>query len=104
MKVIPGMVSYPTNAESSPFFGALASVMLAALGYSDDTAYYCGPKGTCCVECGDCGARTTLEKHHLQLYHVFQTVTGVGLGWYWPGANSACAIVPAHASMASQSR
>jgi len=84
MKVISGMVPFPTNAESSPFFGALASVMLAALGYSNDTAYYCGRKGTYCVECGDCGATTTLEKHHLQLYHVFQTVTGVGLGWYWP--------------------
>jgi hypothetical protein len=84
MKTIPNMVPFPTDVESNPFFGALASVLLPALDYSNETPYFCGRKGTYCVECGQCGDKTTLQKHHLQLYHVYQTVTGVGLGWYWP--------------------
>lgn len=82
--MIEGMVSFPWNAESSPMFGALASALLPALGYREDTPYYCAPKGRVCTNCGDCGDATRLQRHHLQLYHDLLTTTGVGLLWGWP--------------------
>lgn len=84
MKTIDGIVPFWVDAESNPFFGALASALLPALGYGEQTPYYCAPKGSYCIQCGACGDKPTLHKHHLQLYHVYQSVTGVGLGWYWP--------------------
>ena len=82
--MIQNMVPFPTNAESSPLFGALASALLPALGYTRDTPFYCAPKGKICVRCGQCGNSSQLEKHHLQLYHDLITLTGVGLLWAWP--------------------
>lgn len=84
MKAIANIVAFPTDSESSPFFGALASVLLPALGYTENTPYYCGQRGSFCTHCGRCGDVTDLQKHHLQVYHDYQTLTGVGLGWYWP--------------------
>ncbi len=84
MRKIQNLVAFPTDAESSPFFGALATVFLPALGYGEGTPYFCSPKGAVCVRCGGCGEKTTLQKHHLQLYHDFITRTGVALGWSEP--------------------
>lgn len=78
------MVQFPCDAQSSPFFGALSSALLPALGYTKETPYYCAPKGTFCVRCGGCGNKTMLQKHHNALYHDYQTVTGVSFGWAWP--------------------
>ncbi len=95
MKTIADMIPFPTNAESNPFFGALASVLLPALGYTENTPYYCGQKGSFCIQCGGCGDSTTLQKHHLQLYHDYLTLTGVGLGWYRPeDADAEYQVIP----------
>jgi len=83
MKTIPDVVVFPTNAESSPFFAALASTLLPALDYTEETPYFCAPKNSNCVQCGNCKSNT-LQKHHVQLYHDYQSFTGVGLGWCWP--------------------
>ncbi len=84
MKRIENLVAFPTDAESSPFFGALATALLPALGYAEDTPFYCAPKGSFCVRCGGCGAKTALQKHHLQLYHDDSTRTGAALLWSEP--------------------
>ena len=80
--IIQNIIPFPNGAQSSPFFGALASTLLPALGYSDDTPYFCGPKNSYCIGCSDCGS--TLKKHHNLIYHDYQTFTGVSLGWVWP--------------------
>jgi len=82
---IPNMIPFPSDAQSSPFFGALASLLLPALGYTEETPYFCGPKGSYCVHCNnDCGSKSNLRKNHNLVYHDYQTFTGVSLGWVWP--------------------
>ncbi|MCL2707610.1 MAG: hypothetical protein FWF03_00690 [Defluviitaleaceae bacterium] len=89
-----GVVPYPFDAQSSPFFCALASALIPALGLTDETPFFCVQKNTRCLNCGNCGSKTTLQKHHLQLYHNYQTFTGVGLGWDQPENDSKYQVVP----------
>jgi len=92
---IPNIIPFPSGAQSSPFFGALASALLPALGYTEETPYFCGPKGSYCIHCNnDCGAKSNLRKNHNLVYHDFQTVTGISLGWVWPEADSAYQTLP----------
>jgi len=90
---IPDAVPYPFDAQSSPFFCALASALLPALGYTEEQPFYCAPQGSDCTNCGGCN-KTTMQKHHLQLYHNYQTFTGVGLGWEWPENDSEYHVLP----------
>lgn len=82
MKLIE-TVRFPIGAESNSFFAALASALLPVLGYTENTPYYCPPKGSNCIQCGNCQT-STLQKHQEQLYHDYISYTGVALGWYWP--------------------
>ena len=93
MKLIPDILSFPDGAESSPFFGALASVLVPALGFTEDRPYFCDPKQSYCINCGECN-RTTLQKHRHRLYHDSQSFTGVSLGWVWPEDDSDYQTMP----------
>ena len=92
-KIIPGIIPFPDGAESSPFFGALASTLLPALGFNENMPYFCDPKQSYCIECGECD-RTTLQKHRGRLYHDYQTFTGVSFGWVWPEDDSGYQTMP----------
>lgn len=83
------LVSFPIDAQSNPFFSALATALLPLLGYTEQTPFFCSPKGEECVHCGGCGGKTALQKHQLLLYHDLQTLTGVSFGWTWPEADGA---------------
>lgn len=81
---ICGIVPFPCDAESNPFFSALASALLPVLGYSEDIPYWCSPKGAYCKNCGGCGDKTTLQKHQLSVYHALLTATGIAFGFDYP--------------------
>jgi len=81
----PSAVPFPCDAQGSVFFAALASALLPALGYTEETPFYCGPKGSFCIQCGNCKT-SALQKHQAQLYHDYETLTGVSFGWAWPEA------------------
>jgi hypothetical protein len=93
MKRIPNLIPFPDGPESSPFFGALATALIPALGFTEDMPYFCDPRQSICIECGDC-SRTTLQKHRNRLYHDAQTFTGVSLGWVWPEDDSEYQTMP----------
>jgi len=84
---LPNIIPFPFDAQSNPFYCALASVLLPALGYTEETPYFCAPKGSNCVECGGC-KKTMLQRNHLLLYHDYQSFTGVSFGWTWPELDS----------------
>ena len=94
MKQIENPVQFPCDAQSSPFFCALSTMLLPTLGYSEETPFYCSPKGTYCVQCGGCGGKSILQKHHLALYHDYQTLTGVSFGWTWPEVDGPYQTIP----------
>ena len=79
---IAGIVPFPTDCESNPFFAALASVLLPALGFTEETSFPCG-RGGFCTKCGECKP-TILQRYHLRMYHDYQTLTGVSFAWAWP--------------------
>lgn len=90
---IPNIVPFPFDPQSNPFFCALASVLLPALGYTEETPYFCAPKGSNCVECGGC-KKTNLQRNHLLLYHNCQSFSGVSFGWTWPELDSPYHTLP----------
>jgi len=90
---IPNIIPYPFDAQASPFFCALASVLLPALDYTEEQPFFCGPKNSYCINCGDCGSKTAMQKHHLRLYHNYQTFTGFGFGWDWPENDSEYQVI-----------
>ena len=93
IKEIKPIVAYPFDAQDIPFFCALSSALLPALDYTEETPYFCMPNERFCNHCGGCN-KTTLQKHHLGLYHVYQTFTGVSLGWEWPEHDSPYQVIP----------
>ncbi|MCL2059743.1 MAG: hypothetical protein FWH01_11935 [Oscillospiraceae bacterium] len=93
MTNIPNIIPFPDGAESSPFFGALASVLTPALGYTEDMPYFCDPKQSYCVNCGNC-KNSTMQKHRIRIYHDYQTFCGVSLGWVWPEGRSEFQTLP----------
>ncbi len=82
-KIIPGAVQYPFDAQSDPFFCAVSTALLPALGITEDTPYWCAPNEKYCDHCGGC-TKTTLQKHHLMLYHTLLAATGVAFGFDYP--------------------
>jgi hypothetical protein len=92
-KQILNVIPFPDGPESSPFFGALASCLVIALGFTEDMPYFCDPKQANCIECGGC-TRTTLQKHRNRLYHDYQSFTGVSFGWVWPEDESEYQTLP----------
>ena len=74
----------PVDAQSDPFFSAVSSALLPALGITEKRPYWCSPQDRYCIDCGKCGERTSLQKHQLALYHVLLTVSGVGLCFDYP--------------------
>lgn len=82
--MLKDIVQYPFDAQSDSFFCALASALLPALGYTENTPYFCAPKGQFCLQCGACGDRTTLQKHHLSIYHALLAASGVAFCFDYP--------------------
>lgn len=82
--MLKDIVQYPFDAQSDSFFCALSSALLPALGYTENTPYFCAPKGQFCLQCGACGDRTTLQKHHLSIYHALLAASGVAFCFDYP--------------------
>ncbi len=93
IKRLPDMLPFPDGAESSPFFGALETVLVSALGFTEEAPHFCGQKGSDCVQCGNC-TTTAMQKHRAQLYHDYQSFTGVSAGWAWPEETSEYQTLP----------
>ncbi len=81
---ISDMAPYSVDAESNLLICALTTLFLKLKNYNQATPSFCSKNGELCKDCGDCGDRTNLAKHHLDLYHYLLTVTGVGLMWADP--------------------
>ena len=96
--MIPGnlIVQYPFDAQSDSFFCALSSMLVPALGYDENTPFYCAPHSRYCVECGGC-RKNAMQRHHLMLYHCMLTASGVAFCFDYPeddSVDAACHTYP----------
>lgn len=81
------IIPFPTGAESNGFIAALASATMPCLGFSADTPYWCGPKGSYCIHCkNNCD---TMVRHQEMLYYTFLTACGMAFGFDYPEDDSA---------------
>ncbi len=78
---------FPHDAESNGFIAALSSVVCAARKYTDDTPYWCSPKGCYCKKCGGCTGQS-LGKTQLSVYHCLLTASGLAFGFDYPEDDS----------------
>ena len=81
---------FPYDAESNGFIAALSSVVCAAKKYTDETPYWCSPKGCYCKKCGGCTGQS-LGKAHLSVYHCLLTASGLAFGFDYPEDDSVAA-------------
>lgn len=74
------IMKYPVDAQSDGFICAFVSALLALPGEADGTVW-CGRNRRACFSCGDCGDKTMDKRLHLDRYHHYETITGLGLVW-----------------------
>ncbi len=78
---------FPHDAESDGFIAALSSAVCAAKKYTDDTPYWCTPKGCYCQKCGGCTGQS-LGKTQSSVYHCLLTASGLAFGFDYPEDDS----------------
>lgn len=78
---------FPHDAESDGFIAALSSAVCAAKKYTDDTPYWCTPKGCYCKKCGGCTGQS-LGKIQSSVYHCLLTASGLAFGFDYPEDDS----------------
>ncbi len=80
--LINSIAPYWVDVESNLLLCAMTTLFLKLNNYDETSPFYCARNHRYCNGCGDCGdmsKRSSLDKHHLHLYHHLLTVTGVGL-------------------------
>lgn len=80
-------ISFPIGAESDLFTAALSSALIHALGYTEDTPYWCPPRESYCIHCSPCGDKP-LNKHQETIYHCLLAATGLAFGFEYPWDDS----------------
>lgn len=78
---------FPHDAESDGFIAALSSAVCAAKKYTDDTPYWCTPKGGYCKKCGGCTGQS-LSKTQSSVYHCLLTASVLAFGFDYPEDDS----------------
>ncbi len=82
-KILEHQVPFPVDAESDNFTAALASALVIAYGYTEETPYYCTKNHRYCVHCSPCGQHM-LERHQTSVYHCLLTASTLAFGFDYP--------------------
>lgn len=82
-KILEHQVPFPVDAESDNFTAALASALVIARGYTEETPYWCVPNRRYCIHCSSCGDHL-LERHQLSVYHCLLTASTLAFGFDYP--------------------
>lgn len=71
------------DAESDNFTAALASALVIAHGYTEETPYWCAHNRRYCSHCSSCGDNL-LKRHQLSIYHCLLTASTLAFGFDYP--------------------
>lgn len=82
-KILEDQAAFPVDAESDNFTAALASALVIARGYTEETPYWCAQNRRYCVHCSPCGD-SLLERHQLSVYHCLLTASALAFGFDYP--------------------
>ncbi len=82
-KILEHQVAFPVGAESDSFTAALASALVMARGYTEQTPYWCAPNRRYCIHCSSCGDHL-LERHQESIYHCLLTASTLAFGFDYP--------------------
>ncbi len=82
-KILEHQVPFPVGAESDNFTAALASALVIARGYTEETPYWCTQNRRYCIHCRPCGDHP-LENHHGSIYHCLLTASTLAFGFDYP--------------------
>lgn len=86
-KILEHLVPFPVDAESDSFTAALASALVIAQGYTEETPYWCVPNRRYCIHCSPCGD-DMLQRHQLSIYHCLLTASTLAFGFDYPWDDS----------------
>ena len=82
-KILEHQVSFPVGAESDRFTAALASALVIAREYTEETPYWCTSNRRYCTHCSSCGDHL-LERHQESFYHCLLTASTLAFGFDYP--------------------
>ena len=82
-KILEHQVPFPVDAESDNFTAALASALVIARGYTEETPYWCTQNRRYCIHCSSCGDNL-LERHQSSIYHCLLTASTLAFGFDYP--------------------
>ena len=82
-KILEHQVAFPVGAESDSFIAALASALVIARGYTEETPYWCALNRRYCTHCSSCGNHL-LERHQESIYHCLLTASTLAFGFDYP--------------------
>lgn len=86
-KILEHQVPFPVDAESDSFTAALASALVIAHGYTEETPYWCSANRRYCIHCSSCGDHLP-ERHQLSIYHCLLTASTLAFGFDYPWDDS----------------
>lgn len=86
-KILEHQVPFPVDAESDNFTAALASALVIARGYTEETPYWCVPNRRYCIHCSSCGDNL-LKCHQTSIYHCLLTASTLAFGFDYPWDDS----------------
>lgn len=82
-KILEHQVPFPVDAESDNFTAALASALVIARGYTEETPYWCTQNRRYCIHCSSCGDNLP-ERHQTSIYHCLLTASTLAFGFDYP--------------------
>lgn len=86
-RILEHQICFPVDAESDSFTAALASALVIARGYTEETPYWCAPNHRYCIHCSPCGDHL-LQRHQLSIYHCLLTASTLAFGFDYPWDDS----------------
>ena len=82
-KILKYQVPFPAGSESDSFTAALASALVIARGYTEETPYWCTPNRRYCTHCSPCGNYLP-QRHQESIYHCLLTASTLAFGFDYP--------------------
>lgn len=87
-KILDTVMPYAMGCESRRYIGCFASLAMCMEQYDGSQPTFCCQRHDFCIACGKCGPINPLQRKHEELYHLYVTVSGMGVLYFDPALSS----------------